>query len=56
MCLIQEKTSMIYAETKAGSIILFDTIFNKRISSAYTLYRRVRGTQETYKIGDLCPV
>jgi hypothetical protein len=56
MCLIQEKTSITYAETEAGSIILFDTIFNKRIFSAYTLYSGVRGTQETHKIGVLCPV
>ena len=56
MFLIQEKTSMTYAETEVGSIILFDTIFNKRISSAYTLYRGVKGTQETSKIGVLCPV
>jgi hypothetical protein len=35
---------------------LFDTIFNKRIFSAYTLYGGIKGTQETNKIGVLCPV
>lgn len=34
---------------------LFDTIFNKRILSAYTLYWWIKGAQENNKIGGLCP-